>query len=503
MSDEDLERFIRVKRAAEADVKFDGTHLGFMKATWMKKTPLLVGFHTERICEAIDEAFKKFRKGESSYLLINVHHRVGKTDLVSRYLGPHFLGEFPNDEVMQVSYQANLASSFSTFGRNIVKSDAYRSIYPNVHLSRETNRKNDWVLVDEKGEATGGRLYASGLQSGLTGNGYHLGILDDYCAGRAQAESLVYRNNSWEAYTNDFLTRAAPVSITIVLATQWHVDDISGRIKKAMEEDSDFPRFNILTFPARASDYTGKGKYPHEFLFEERLGKRWYLSQYSTLGPYSAAALLDCNPHIRSGGRFDISGIDWLDYIQVDNDRRWIRVWDLAHTAKERAGDDPDWTSGTLLAFEMKKDDPVPHLWIKNVVRTREGAAKRDKTIEGIAIADGLYVRQAVGHSLDAKDAFEYLQKAMPQISWKSILEKGDKAARATPLEPIFAAPGHVHAERGEWNDAWIDELLRFDGSGRDHDDQIDNLSAGYQNEVGSAQADPRAGMALAARRKR
>jgi predicted phage terminase large subunit-like protein len=91
----------------------------------------------------------------------------------------------------------------------------------------------------------------------------------------------------------------------------------------------------------------------------------------------------------------------------------------------------------------------------------------------------------------------------MPQISWKSILEKGDKAARATPLEPIFAAPGHVHAERGEWNDAWIDELLRFDGSGRDHDDQIDNLSAGYQNELGSAQADPRAGLALAARRRK
>ena len=82
----------------------------------------------------------------------------------------------------------------------------------------------------------------------------------------------------------------------------------------------------------------------------------------------------------------------------------------------------------------------------------------------------------------------EYLKKAMPEINWnKVIMGKGDKATRAVPLEPIFEAPGHVHVKRAAWNDDWIDELLRFDGLGKEHDDQVDNLSCGYQFQIGRA----------------
>jgi predicted phage terminase large subunit-like protein len=478
-------------------------HLDFMAYTWVKKEPFMKGFHTRRICAEIDAAMENFRQGVSTYILIAVHPRSGKTDLVSRYLGPHFLGEFPDKEVLQVSYQANLAASFSTFGRNVVRSSKYRHLYPKVTLSNETNKKDDWVLVDEAGQPTGGRLYASGLQSGLTGNGFHLGVLDDYCSGRAEAESKVFRDKSWQAFTDDFMTRRAPVCICIVLATQWHVDDINGRIKREMAENPDFPQFKVLSFPAKAADYTGEGTYPGKYLFLERYDEAWYRSQYATLGPYSSSALFDCNPIIRTGGRFDISTIDWQDEMLVHTDKRWARIWDLAHTAKERAGDDPDWTSGTLLSFFKEPGDPVPHLYVANVTRTREGAAKRDRIIKGLATSDGPYVRQALGYSLDAKDAFEYLKAALPDISWTAILEQGDKGARATPLEPIFAAPYHVHVKKGDWNNDWIDELLRFDGTGKGHDDQVDNLSDGYTLQVGNAPGDPRIGAALAERRAR
>lgn len=480
-----------------------GSHLDFMDYTWAKKEPFLKGFHTRRICAEIDQAMKAFRRGESTYLLVATHPRSGKTDLVSRYLGPHFLGEFSDKEVMQASYQANLAATFSTFGRNIVRSPKYRALYPKVLLSSETNKKDDWVLVDTEGQPTGGRLYASGLLSGLTGNGFHLGILDDYCAGRADAESKVFRDKTWAAFTDDFMTRRAPVCICIVLATQWHVDDINGRIKREMAENPDFPQFKVLSFPARSSDYGGEGAYPGEFLFLERYDETWYRSQYATLGPYSSSALFDCNPIVREGGRFDLSMIDWQDEMHVDTDKKWVRVWDLAHTAKQRAGDDPDWTSGTLLAFVQEPDDPVPHLYIANVTRTREGAAKRDPIIEGIAKSDGPYIRQALGHSVDAKDAFEYITSHLPEISWTPIIEQGDKGARATPLEPIFAAPFHVHVKKGDWKEDWVDELMRFDGTGKGHDDQVDNLSAGYQMMIGNAPADPKVGASLAARRNR
>lgn len=457
-------------------------HIDFMDYCWMKKESFVKGFHTHRICEEIDRAFERFKRGESTYLLIAVHPRAGKSDLVSRYLGAHFLGEFPDKEVIQVSYQSNLASTFSAFGRNVVRSDKYRALYPHVRLSDETNKKDDWLLVNDRRQPTGGRLYAAGLQSGLTGNGFHLGILDDYCSGRAEAESAVFRDKSWDAFTNDFMTRRAPVCITIVLATQWHVDDINGRIKKEMTRNPDFPQFKVLAFPARASDYHGEGKYPAEFLFEERYDKAWYRSQYATLGKYSAAALFDCDPFIRTGGRIPSEGIVYTDVMPSAQEVQWMRVWDLAHTAKQRNGDDPDWTSGTRLAFtNPTPDDPVPHLYVADVRRTRDGAFERDKIIKITAQTDGSYVRQGIENTIDSKDAFEYIARAIPEVSWEKLEIRGDKGARATPLEAIFACPGHVHVMRADWNDSWIDEILRFDGSGNDHDDQVDNLSAGYQ----------------------
>jgi phage terminase large subunit-like protein len=458
------------------------SHLAFMDYCWVKKESFVKGFHTRRICKEIDEAFERFKNGESTYLLISVHPRAGKTDIVSRYLGPHFVGENPDKEVLQVSYQANLASGFSSFGRNVVRSSKYQELYPAIYLSDETNKKDDWLIVDKEKRPTGGRLYASGLQSGLTGNGYHLGILDDYCAGRAEAESSVFRDKSWDAFTNDFMTRRAPICITIVLATQWHVDDINGRIKKEMEKNPDFPQFKVLSFPARAADYRGEGKYPAEFLFEERYDKTWYRSQYATLGKYSASALFDCDPFIRTGGRISSEGIVYEDEMPDVQSLEWMRVWDLAHTAKQRNGDDPDWTSGTRLAFSTPTpDDPVRHLYVADVKRTREGALERDKLIKITAKTDGPSVRQGIENTIDSKDAYEYISRAIPDIAWEKLSIKGDKGARATPLEAIFACSGHVHVMRGDWNESWINEILRFDGSGKDHDDQVDNLSAGYQ----------------------
>ena len=484
LDEEALERFIRLKRSSSATVDYDGSHLAFMRNTWLSYEPFVVGFHTRKICEAIDQAIADFRNGKSSYLLINVHHRVGKSTIISRYAPPHFIGEFPQHEVIQCSYSQKLATNFSTFGRNVVRSDRYRALYPHIGLSGETNKKDDWVIVDANGFPTGGRVYASGLLSGLTGNGYSFGCLDDYCRGRAQAESAVFRQNTWESFTNDFLTRAAPVNITIVLATQWHWDDISGRIKNEMELNADFPRFKCLSFPARARDYKGEGEYPNEYLFEERLGKTWYRNQYATLGQYSSSALLDCNPMPRTGGRLSTNGIVYVDEVPGKKEIPWIRVWDLAHTAKQRKGDDPDWTSGTRLCFVRKQGDAVPYLYIADVARTRDGAVKRDKMIKSKVVADGVYIEQVVENTIDSKDAYEYLCEAMPEISWKKHSVKGDKGARATPLEAIFEAPGHVVVQRAEWNEAWLNEILRFDGTGQEHDDQVDNLSAGYEHQI-------------------
>src|SRR6266487_71341 len=434
----------------------------------------------------------RFRRGESTFLQIKCPPRHGKSDLVSRYLAAHFLGEFPEKKVMQVAFRQGLASLFSGFGRNLIQTEPYQELYPGVRLSNESAAKDLWTIMTPEGVHTGGALMASGLTSGLTGSGFSLGILDDFCGSRADAESRTIRDNTWNAFKDDFLTRRAKVSIVIVLATQWHYDDVHGRIQSMMKSEPNFPRFEDLTFPAKAEKFKIPGAYGQEYLFEEFFGKKYYQEQYAILGPYSSASLLDCSAYLRSGGRFSEVGIVWEDNIVVDTSKRWVRVWDLAHSAKQRGGDDPDWTSGTLLAFEERPGDPVRHLYIKSVRRTRAGALERDAMIKATADKDGPYVTQGLEISLDTKDAAEYLANALKDYTFTPISVTGDKGARATPLEVMFATDGnnhdnpHVHVQRAEWNDAWLDEVLRFDGMGKEHDDQVDNISAGYILLIGA-----------------
>ena len=480
------------------------SHLSFMDYTWAKTEPFVKGFHTKKICERIDRAFEDFRNGKSTYLVVNVHHRSGKTDLLSRYTPPHFLGEFPECEVMSVSFKAALTEKSTSFARNIFKSEKYAKLYPNVGLSQEANAKAYWEIVDKRtNKPTFGKLFGSGLSSGITGSGGHLVLCDDPLSGRVAAESLTIRDNVWDAFANDLMTRLAPVHIVIVLATQWHWDDPCGRIEKAMKTDPDFPRFEFLRFPAKAKDYQGEGEYPGKYLFLERYPESWYRTQYATLGRYSAASLLDCNPMIRTGGVLSTEWITYVDNMHCDSSKRWARVWDLAHTAKQRNSDDPDWTSGTKLAFERIEGDPVPYLYIADVARTREGAKKRDELIKAKATADGYYVKQAIENTIDSKDAYEYISEALPEISWNKLDLKGDKLARATPLEAIFETPGHVIVKRADWNEEWLNEIIRFDGSGDGHDDQVDNLSAGYAMLVAgnNVSDDIRDGMAALRRR--
>lgn len=464
------------------------SHLAFMNYCWQKPhEPLVVGMHTKEICRLIDESFENLRNGVSTFLLIKVHFRAGKSDIVSRYLPPHFLGEFPDKDVMVVGYAQSLVQNFSKFSRRIVTSDEFKEIYPDYVLSGGIE---SWNFENHVGVVT-----ESGITSGITGKGYTLGICDDYVSSRAEAESETMRNSLWEHFTNDFLTRRSPTSITIVLATPWHVDDIIGRIERkidpnSQEYDENFPKFRVVSFPAMDGEVEigvkNKEKYrdnkyhletvKYKWLFPERYDENWYKSQFASLGSYAASGLLQCNPQIRGGNLFDTSKIQYHNTDEDFPKTKYYRVWDLAHTAKQTQKADPDWTSGTLLTYT--KIEGVWHLWIKDVSRIRASAGERDTFIRAVSEKDGMNVSVSVENSMDSKDAVNNLQTIL--LGMRRVIPQNigiDKVARAGYVEPIFEA-GHVHILRGSWNLEWLKEVKEFP-SGK-HDDQVDNFTAGY-----------------------
>ena len=474
------------------------SHLKFMEYCWNKSAddPFTPGFHTKHITDRLDRALKEFDSGKSVYIRIAVHPRAGKSDIVSRFLPPHFIAKFPDYEVITASYSGSKAMEFGRAGRKIIQSRQFRELYPDVRLSGSSSASNDWRIekrdpITNEWNETMGRVYSSGLMHGLSGNGGHLMILDDYTATRAAVESTVQRENMWVSFTEEFMTRRAPHTIVVILATQWHEDDIHGRIANRNnpehpDYDPNFPVFEYIGFPARAEDYTGEGEYSGKYLFGERFSDQWYEEQYATLGKYAASALFDCNPVPRAGGILDTSHLIYHDSMEeVPKNLKMIRVWDYAHSAKERTGDDPDFTGGTLLAYKqlgfnqyIKQMEYA--LWVFDYVQFRLPAPQRDAKIREIARKDGTHVKVVVERSVDSIDGASYLKMQLRGIRVVDIVNcKGDKVTRCEPVEPIFSA-GRVHVMRGTWNRVWLDGLQRFDGSGRTHDEMVDNITAGY-----------------------
>jgi len=477
-------KIIRQKAAAEILRRRAARRslLAYLAYCWWMPHELKIGIHTRAIAARVDKAIEDFERGVSSFLVFVVPHRHGKSDLISRALPGYFLGRCSDvqPDVMSTGYGAGLVHKFSRRARAIVDSEPYRALFPHVRLSDEKRTDAEWKVDHYNNGAwkpSAGEVNASGLSGRLTGSGYHLGLLDDFCKSREEAESLTYRDKVWEQFANDFMTRRAPVSITIITATMWHVDDLVGRIRKARDDDPYFPQFEYSVFPARGpANLNGETiAYKQEYLFQERFPVEWYLGEYATLRPYAASALLDCSPTIRAGNLF------CMDFLKYHEEHEfpsipYFRAWDLASTEKEVAKSDPDYTAGPLLGVTYEKD--VPQIWIKDLIVGQWSAPKRDRTIVGAAERDGsgtpVLVEQVAGY----KDTVENLKAILAgRRSVKGITVSGDKVVRASPMEPVFEA-GNVHLLRAPWNDLFFSQFQEFPYGA--HDDIPDAVAIAY-----------------------
>ena len=445
------------------------SHLDFMLQTWQRpRQPMLVGRHTRSICAIIDDAVKKYREGISSYLMIKVPFRHGKSDMVSRYLPPHFIGEFPDDEVLMASYGSDLVRGFSRFSRALIQSKEYQDIYQNIKLSKTERSVDNWGLEDEVGH-----VYWTGLGGTITGRGGSCIVVDDFFKGREEAESPTIRDKVWECLKNDIFTRAAPTCIFIIMATPWHVDDPFGRIEKEMAANPEFPRFQNVIFPAFDSSYGGDGT-----LFPERFNAAWYRAEKAVLGTYGTASLLQCSPKLRTGNRIRVDKMMFYD--DLPGDVVCARGWDLASSEAQVISDDPDYTVGikvgarwlpTAIPGEM-----IPVFFIDDIVRGRWEAPKRNRVIRDTAMADG-YIAQGIEGFGAYKDAYTTVAKVLKGIrTVKKSQLPGDKVTKWDLVAPAFEA-GNVWFSNKipmEIREAFIKEVSEAPGSA--HDDFLDGL---------------------------
>ena len=483
VSTSDMRRVLNeAKRLRKLQDDASKSFKNYLKLNWWMPHKLLFGAHTEAMCNMIDEAIDLFLQKQSSYWLVEVPFRHGKSDICSRAMIGYFLGRLRaanlDPDAILTGYGAGLVEGFSSDAKMIIDTPRYRNVFPACRMKHGKNNVQEWRL-----QGCYGKVTAAGLGGSITGKGGALVVIDDYFKNREEAESELMRDKVWDQITNDIMTRLAPVSITIVVATPWHVDGPGKRILKAMEEDPDFPRFRHLRFPARTQTGTGAdGKAIYSYLFPERYSERWYKSQYAQLGPYASRGLLDCDPVPASG---NCCKREWFTIVDtVPAGMRVVRGWDLAATAKKSA----DFCCGFLVGKA-----PNGRLFLIDDFRTQSPAAAIKTTIMNIAQQDiekygrdnyDVVIEQEPGATgiITTDDFITALRQK--NIRAHRALAQGDKLTRALPFFAYCAAnfeQGEAYCTgllKGKWNNDFLNTVTSFPEV--NHDDEVDACAHAY-----------------------
>ena len=152
------------QREKESLVK--GDFLEFVKHMWPE---FVEGYHHKIIAEK----FNKIATGEIKRLIVNMPPRHTKSEFASNYLPAWMIGRNPKLKIIQTTHTAELAVRFGRRVRNIIDSEDYNVIFPDLKLQADNKSAGRWTSNQE------GEFFAAGVGGAITGRGADLLIIDD------------------------------------------------------------------------------------------------------------------------------------------------------------------------------------------------------------------------------------------------------------------------------------------------------------------------------------
>ena len=159
-------------------------------------------------------AFERVARGECKRLIINMPPRHTKSEFASYLLPAWFLGQFPHKKVIQTSHTAELAVGFGRKVRNLVDSEVYHDIFPELSLQADSKAAGRWNT------SKSGDYFAIGVGGAVTGKGADLLIIDDphseQEAALAQVNPEIY-DKTYEWYTSGPRQRLQPGGAIVVV----------------------------------------------------------------------------------------------------------------------------------------------------------------------------------------------------------------------------------------------------------------------------------------------
>jgi predicted phage terminase large subunit-like protein len=419
-------------------------------------TTMWPGFIHGRHHALMARKFEEIAEGKTKRLIINMPPRHTKSEFASFMLPAWFLGRFPGKKIIQCSNTAELAVGFGRKVRNLVDSEVYAKIFPNVALRSDSKAAGRWSTN------ANGEYFAIGVGGTVTGKGADLLIIDDphseQEAALASADPSVF-DKVYEWYTSGPRQRLQPGGSIVVVMTRWSKRDLTGKILQAMT-DRDGDEWEIIELPAILP--SEKPLWPEFWSYDElsKLRIELPLSKWS--------AQYQQNPTSEEGAL--VKREWWMEW-EAENPpycQFVIQSWDTAFTKNERSDYSACTTWGVFYKDENEND---PHIILLDALKERmEFPELKARALE--------YYQewQPDAFIIEAKASgapliFELRRMGIP-VQEFTPTRGNDKISRLNSVTDLFAS-GKVWAPRKRWAEEVIEEMAAFPNS--DHDDLVDS----------------------------
>jgi len=418
-----------------------------------------IGAHHRRLAKLLES----MARGEKDRIAVNIAPRFGKSQLTSIYFPAWFIGNYPDKKIMMVSHTADLAVDFGRKVRNLVDSDEYKTVFPEVSLAADSKSAGRWNTNK------GGEYYAVGVGGALAGRGGDLIVLDD-----PHNEQDVLNGNydvfdkAYDWYTYGLRTRLMPEGRVALVMTRWATSDLTGRVVQDMVRNPEADQWEVVEFPAilNVGEEDQRSLWPEQWTLESLLRTK------ASMPPFQWNAQYMQHP---TAAEASIIKKEWWQPWEQDDPPSCdyiIMSLDAAAEKNNRA----DFTALTTWGvFTMDGPDGYPqsHVILLNALKERwEFPTLKQRAYEEYEEwqPDWFVVeKKSAGTAL-----YQEMRAAgIPVQEFTPHRGSGDKTARLNSVADIFASGLVWYPAGRRWAEEVVDEVCGFPAM--PNDDLVDS----------------------------
>jgi predicted phage terminase large subunit-like protein len=425
-----------------------------------------------RLARELRQFYDDWKAGKRPVLMIATPPQHGKSLMVLDFAA-WVAGHNPHTRIIYTSFSDRLSIRANLRMQRSLDNPLYQILFPTTYLAPrggggEAQRNFD--ILEFIGHD--GYFRNTTVLGQITGEALDLGIIDDPIKGRAEANSELIRDKTWNWLTDDMFARFDDKAALLLIGTRWHVDDPAGRLIEHYGA-----RVRVVKFPAIAERDEANRKQGQP-LFPELKSLEFLQDRRKLYTQGSWEALYQQNPIIIGGGIFPIERLHVLPTM-VDRGKilRSVRYVDKAGTEEGGA-----YTAMVLMHVLIDKTYVIEH-----VVRGQWSALEREERIKFWAKSDLAMLRSSYEVGVEQEPGSGGKESAESTIrnlaGFKVYADKvtGDKVIRAEP----FAAQvqgGNVALVAGAWVHALLDEMESFPNG--KYQDQVDACSGAFNRLI-------------------